>query len=227
MGKPSRVVVLAEDQIHQQFARRHLYRLGYQRHEIHMSDLPSGRGCGEQWVRDRYAREVRAGRRRQAETALVAVIDADRGDVDRRFQQMRQPLERNGLAARGPNERIVHLIPKRNIETWILCLNGVIVEEELDYKGAPGTDEIPGAVAAFFDGTLPTRLRPDIGFLRSWPQCQRLNGLSDFPNELSQSSFTNPPPPHSRDAVPESPHSSSGRKALRPTPPGRRTSWSG
>ena len=32
-------------------------------------------------------------------------------------------------------ERIARLVPKRNVETWILCLNGQEVDEESDYKG--------------------------------------------------------------------------------------------
>jgi len=31
-------------------------------------------------------------------------------------------------------EQIARLVPKRNIETWILCLNGQAVDEDTDYK---------------------------------------------------------------------------------------------
>jgi hypothetical protein len=31
-------------------------------------------------------------------------------------------------------EEIARLVPKRNIETWILCLNDVQVNEDADYK---------------------------------------------------------------------------------------------
>ena len=32
------------------------------------------------------------------------------------------------------SEQIARLIPKRNIETWILCLNEQVVDEQIDYK---------------------------------------------------------------------------------------------
>jgi hypothetical protein len=48
MSKPSQVTVLAEDQRHQQFARRYLERLNYSRHEIVLGALPAGKGAGEQ-----------------------------------------------------------------------------------------------------------------------------------------------------------------------------------
>ena len=31
-------------------------------------------------------------------------------------------------------EQIARLVPKRNVETWILCLNEQAVDEEIDYK---------------------------------------------------------------------------------------------
>lgn len=162
MGKPSRVVVLAEDQIHQQFIRRYLLYLKYTSHQIYMVDLPSGRGCGEQWVRDRYTREVRACRKRSARaaTAVVVVIDADKGDAARRLQQFERALTEGALPPRERDEKIAHLVPRRNIETWILCLNGISVDEERDYKGMPGTEQIPAAAKTFFDWTRPNATVP-------------------------------------------------------------------
>ncbi|HWZ42072.1 MAG TPA: hypothetical protein VNW97_01275 [Candidatus Saccharimonadales bacterium] len=136
MNRPSRIIVLAEDQPHQRFVRHYLMRLGYKNHEIQNEDLPSGRGCGEQWVRTRYAKNVLAFRKRavRVETALVVVIDADNNDVDKRVQQFRQALIESGLEPRSNNEKITHLIPKRSIETWILCLTGAAVNEDTDYS---------------------------------------------------------------------------------------------
>ncbi len=48
--------------------------------------------------------------------------------LDRKLQEAR-------VDAIRPNaEQIVRLIPKRNIETWISCLNDVQVDEDTDYK---------------------------------------------------------------------------------------------
>jgi hypothetical protein len=86
VSKPSRVIVLAQDRPHQRFVQRYLERLGYSRHEIRFRDLPAGRGCGEQWVRERYADSVGAYRERlaRAQTALIVAIDANGGDIQRR-----------------------------------------------------------------------------------------------------------------------------------------------
>jgi hypothetical protein len=88
------------------------------------------------------------------------VIDADTHEVSHRLQQLQAVLD---------GERIAHLIPKRNIETWVLCLNdrqpnGQPVNEDEDYKHHNETrniDElIKPAAAAFFAWTRPNAVTP-------------------------------------------------------------------
>jgi hypothetical protein len=96
---------------------------------------PSGSGSAEQWVRERFAIEVEACRGRHAETKLVILIDADALTVRQRMSQLDQALRENEIPAiHNDTEKIARLIPKRNIETWILCLNEVLVDEDTDYK---------------------------------------------------------------------------------------------
>jgi hypothetical protein len=154
VSKPSLAVVLAEDERHQRLLRKYLYRLGYQLRDIRFRPLPGGRGCGEQWVREGYAAEVKNYRARsaRAKTALIVAIDADTGGVDRRLRQLREALEHSGVDARADDEVIVHLIPKRNVETWILCLSGRQVDEITDYKHENDVDKlIPAAAATLFE----------------------------------------------------------------------------
>jgi hypothetical protein len=127
VSRASRIIVLAEDQRHQRFVRYYLYRLGYAQHEIRFETVPNGRGCGEQWVRERCSQAVAECRARNARaaTALVVAIDADTRSVNERRNQL--------PGDRSPNEAIAFLIPKRHIETWVLCLNGETVDEEVDY----------------------------------------------------------------------------------------------
>ena len=156
-------MVLAEDERHVQLIRRYLYRLGYSSHDIRVEDLPSGRGCGEQWVRERYARAVKAfrGRAARARTALIVAIDADNSSVDRRFRQFRESLQQVGLATRTDGEAIVHLIPKWSVETWVLCLSGRHVDEDTDYKNELEVDGlIPTAAVTFFQWSCPNAATP-------------------------------------------------------------------
>jgi hypothetical protein len=154
MSKPSLVIVLAEDERHQRFVRRYLQKLDYPARTIRNEPLPAGKGSGEQWVRGRYEKAVQAYRDRaaRAQTALVVIIDADAHDVNHRFQQLQTILD---------GERIVRLIPRRNIETWVLCLTGLAVNEETDYHHHPDIDErIKPAAEAFYDWSRPNAVAP-------------------------------------------------------------------
>ncbi len=180
MARSSRVIVLAEDRRHQRFVRGYLERLRYSYDDVRYEDLPSGRGCGEQWVRERYSRAVDAYRARsaRARTALIVAIDADSGDVNRRGRQLQEALSQAGLTPRTDDETIVHLIPKWSIETWVLRLNGRVVEENNDYSAERSIDEqIKLAAETFFEWTRPNATRPDNcvpSLLTAIPEVRRL-----------------------------------------------------
>lgn len=119
---------------------------------------PSGEGSAEQWVRERFAIEVEAYRGRQAETRLIILIDADTHTVRQRIRQLDRALEQADVAPiNNRMDAIVRLIPKRNIETWILCLNGVAVDEKTDYKKPRDdwSDLIRIAIGVLYESTRP------------------------------------------------------------------------
>ena len=136
LSKPSQIVVLVEDQRQQRFVRKYLARKGSDGSAIRQIALPAGKGSGEQYVREKYADEVDVFRKRntRAITWLVVAIDADVLDLAARARQLAEKLTDRGLPRRNDDEAIVHLIPKRNIETWILCLTAEVVDEETDYR---------------------------------------------------------------------------------------------
>src|ERR1700691_2439910 len=135
MARPSLVTILAEDRRQQQLIFRYLRRIGL---EIHAMRLPPSAGSGEQWVREQFPKELNEYRSRsaRAETKLIAVTDADTLSVEERLAQLDGRLRDDGVdLVRTDIEQVARLIPKRNIETWLLCLNGDVVEEgEKDYK---------------------------------------------------------------------------------------------
>jgi hypothetical protein len=139
VNSPSMVIVLAEDRCQQNFARRYLHQLGCGNGKIRFVLSPSGRGSGEQWVRERYQLELLEFRDRnaRAESALVVLIDCDSETTHFRSQQLGSD--------RLNDERIVHLLPKRHIETWILFLTGATVTELDDCKSSINETSIPRA----------------------------------------------------------------------------------
>lgn len=128
-------------------------------------ESPAGAGSGEQWVRERFLTEVEGYRRRRAraETTLIVVVDADDLLVQERLAQLDRRLDEAQADRIRPNEeRIARLVPKRNIETWILCLNQVPVDEETDYKKTRNdwTTEIRSGIEKLYNWTRPNAQLP-------------------------------------------------------------------
>src|SRR5215467_10997032 len=103
--------------------RRYLKKRGLIERQMTIKRSPSGEGSAENWVRKAFTKEVNAYRSRHAQTALIVVIDADMGTVQDRLRQLDQALKENGKdSVDVRTEQIARLVPKRNIEKWLLCL---------------------------------------------------------------------------------------------------------
>lgn len=133
---------------------------------------PAGRGSAEQWVRENFARQVGKFRARNAKASSVMFVlrDADRKTVQERFDDLDEALCSAGLAKIDPErEAVARLVPKRNIETWILCLSNhsglLAVDEEQDYKNTQDDNGwsalIPQSAESFLSWTQRTGDLPD------------------------------------------------------------------
>jgi hypothetical protein len=135
MSKRALVIVVIEDDCHEMLIYRYLKRCGVGRYQIRIERSPSGAGSAEKWVQKTFVKEVTVYRRRHALTKLITVIDADKNTVANRLKQLDDALIENGKKQVDTRaEQIARLVPKRNIETWILCLNEEEVDEETNYK---------------------------------------------------------------------------------------------
>ncbi|WP_201322055.1 hypothetical protein [Pseudanabaena sp. lw0831] len=125
------IVILCEDRQQYVFARYFFQKKGLTGKFIDRS-CPSGRQAGEQYVRERYAAEVKAHRSKNyLNICLIVVIDADRNTVAERIKQLDSVLEEK----RHRKEKIAIFVPKRNIETWIYYLqSGEPIDEIVAYS---------------------------------------------------------------------------------------------
>jgi hypothetical protein len=159
MSNPSRVFVLVEDELHRALILRYLIQCGFEQHQMRIQLSPAGRGSAENWVLRRFASETRTYRSRQAraEAALIVMIDADTRSVQDRWNQLDQALTDNGEPTVSRGERIARLVPRRNVETWVLCLNEEHVNEIDDYSGARGNwnELIPQGAETLCQWTRP------------------------------------------------------------------------
>jgi len=88
------------------------------------------------------------------------MVDADVGTVQDRLTQLDQALMNTGKAPVGAAERIARLVPRRNVETWILCLNGDAVDEETDYKTRNAWSRLIAKAAETLSQWTPPRGEP-------------------------------------------------------------------
>lgn len=128
------IVILCEDRQQEVFARYFLKKRGFTG-LFRTNICPAGSQSGEQYVRTQYPVEVKAYRqnRNRVSIGLVVLIDADRGTLQERLNQLAGLLEEDAQEKRRSDEAIAIFISKRNIETWIHYLQGETVNEEDAY----------------------------------------------------------------------------------------------
>jgi hypothetical protein len=158
----AKIILLVEDLNQERLLIRYLKRLGHDERTIRVKKSPKGRGSAEQFVREGYAVQVRAIRSATTKACLIAMVYADTGSIDDRRQQFDRALRGEGVTLRGPTEAILNLIPKRNVETWVLCLNSRLVDEGIDYSHDAGVDaqSIKQAAQVLYDWTRSNAALP-------------------------------------------------------------------
>jgi hypothetical protein len=137
-GRGVRIVLLVEDEAMECFVRRVLKGLGNQTRIVRVERSPQGKGSAKTWVTKNYIKEVRAHRskvRHQANIGLVVGTDADNLTARERREELDAALAVAGFPRRQSEEKICLIIPKWNIETWLVHLDGFEVDENSDdYK---------------------------------------------------------------------------------------------
>ena len=129
------VVLLCEDSQHECFVLRFLKNMGWETRQMRVEKAPFSKGSAEQWVRERFPRELYACRQRNSKSAtvLIAVIDGDSQKPPERIKELAEKCKEQNIAFRTDQEPIAIAVPCRNIETWIRYLEGEDVNENESY----------------------------------------------------------------------------------------------
>ncbi len=118
MSRKVTAVVLCEDKQSSTLLYQYLkYKRGFAR--VTMLALPAGRKCGSQYVRERFAEEVRKQRDSAVASVLIVHIDADNHSVADRKRELAAELEKAGERPRGREEPIALVVPRWETETWL------------------------------------------------------------------------------------------------------------
>jgi hypothetical protein len=144
MSKPTSIVLLCEDNLTSVFLRWYLKQCGIFR-GIRVNLTQSGSGFD--WVLQQYPIEVNAYQRTKGRIRswLLVTIDADTKTVATRINQLESKLKRSENARlrefHVQDEGVAILVPRRNIETWLLVLAGTTADEEHNYKKTRNKEE--------------------------------------------------------------------------------------
>jgi len=156
------VVVLCEDLQQECFIRRFLQKRGRQRYDFRPLISPAGRGSGEQWVRVRFPRELKAHRSRigRRSTWLIVATDADTQGVESRIRSFAHACDDAGVPFREQSERVIFVVPKRNIETWFAYLRGENPNERDTYPKYDSESDCRNDVVRLDEMCRQQRLAP-------------------------------------------------------------------
>ena len=130
MGRNVKLIILCEDTQHEAFICRFFKKHGWTHRDIHVVKSPSGRGAGEQFVRERFPKELRAYRsHKYVAQALLVMLDGDSVGVDARLRALDDSCRLQGVDPRRDDDRVAVFIPTWCIETWFAYLDGDNVDE--------------------------------------------------------------------------------------------------
>ena len=157
---PSAIVILAEDQEHHNLVWHYLKncpQYKYKMRDVYKVEVPGGRGCGSQFVREQFPKQVAACRNRYLKPLLIVITDADNLGVVAREKELHEELKKKNHTAVNAEEPIVILIPKWQVETWIKCLVGqnVLESDKNSDRPAVTTPDIINASGTLHDWARP------------------------------------------------------------------------
>lgn len=132
-----RVSILCEDQKHYNFVRTFFKSLRVSDRKFLSCPLVEGACSAEGHVRELLPAKLTKVRKSAENIFLVVVSDADKNDhnMSDRVKQWNEELHSRGLPEICKEDRVLCLVPKRNIETWFAWIDGEEAGNETkDYK---------------------------------------------------------------------------------------------
>lgn len=130
------MIVECEDALHVSFARRFFDRVG----------VPAGKKPdinpreGKDGVLDVMVEGVQTARKHTPETHLVVLIDGDNWDGTKVRMEIDKRLVAAGDEPLRPGDRVLIIVPRWQMDTWVRHLRGEVVTEDQNGAAKLGTD---------------------------------------------------------------------------------------
>ncbi|MCF7920421.1 MAG: hypothetical protein K9N06_10975 [Candidatus Cloacimonetes bacterium] len=85
-------------------------------------------------MREQFTKELRYYRSRTASAILIVMIDGDLKSIQERIEKLKRECDVENIEFRKNDEKVLIVVPARNIETWVYFLQGNKVDDRADYK---------------------------------------------------------------------------------------------
>ena len=148
------IIVLCEDQQHSVFVRRFLKKKGMKAKNFDIA--PSGKGAGEQYVREQYPRHLETARKNNY--MLIVMIDGDNDSTDARMRELQKSCGKQNIAGREAKDTVAIFVPERKIEDWISYLGVSTLHKPNDC--APAVNKLAKLCGS--GGALPSDFPPSL-----------------------------------------------------------------
>ena len=167
MSREVQIVLLCEDRQHQAFVERFLGSMGRltpkSKRRFRVEKASQGRGAAEQFVRERFPRELAEYRRRRSRVsvALVVMLDGDAAGVTGHLAELDAACTEQGIPVRRSDEAVFVFVPTWRIESWLAWLDDgeTIDEERRDYPRLPRERDCQRHASALADMCRNRQLR--------------------------------------------------------------------
>ena len=132
-------MLLCEDKQQSTFVYRFLIKMGWRKDQIRIRSAKPGKGSAEQYVRDRYPKELVEHRNASVSQALMVMMDGDNRGISGRMAELDDACTKAETSPRTQKEPdVIVFIPTWSIETWLAYLDGETVDEtKRDYPRLP------------------------------------------------------------------------------------------
>ena len=133
-------MLLCEDKQQSTFVYRFLIEMGWRKNQIRIRSAKPGKGSAEQFVRNRFPKELNEHRARPSVSrALMVMMDGDNRGISGRMAELADACTKAKTSPRTQKEQdVLVFIPTWRIETWLAYLESETVDEtKRDYPRLP------------------------------------------------------------------------------------------
>ena len=111
LSRKSQILLLFEDKRQEVFAYRFLLKMGWIGRQIRIRSAKPGKGSAEQYVRNRFPKELAEHRRRSVSQVLIVMLDGDKRGIRGRMAELDDACKNVEMEPRARKSKFSYSYP--------------------------------------------------------------------------------------------------------------------